>query len=106
MTLHIPRDAHPVVGFAVIAFVLLVGLLAAVAITRSEATESPVPITATADPAAEIARLTAAYSASQAYIRSIDAEYRALQADFDALTDAICREGYTVERVDGVLVIE
>ena len=103
MTLHIPRESHPVLGFALIAAFLVCALTLTVAYigaqSRQEAYTQP-------DPAVRITRLTEALTASEAYIRSIDAEYRALQDDFDALCDAICAEGYTVVRVDGELRLE
>ena len=105
MTLHIPRSgAHPVLAFSLIALVLVTGLLAAAYIARGPQAAAPPVVGIASDTTAK--RLYDDYSASQAYIRSLDATVAALQADMDALTDAICREGYAVVRVDGELTLK
>ena len=105
MTLHIPRSgAHPILAFSLITLVLVTGLLATAFIARGPQAAAPPVVGIASDMTAK--RLYDDYSASQAYIRSLDATVAALQADMDALTDAICREGYAVVRVDGELTVE
>ena len=87
---------------------LLIGvclMLVAVASTveRSEPLQAPTTANPTESPESSLTRLTEAYRASQTALRSAEASAACLKWDIDQLADEITREGYTIERIDGVL---
>lgn len=83
---------------------LIIGVLAAPAVLIQELIESPVTESTTADSLATVTRLTDDYRAAHTALRSAEASAACLRWDIDQLVaDEITREGYTINRVDGVL---
>lgn len=87
---------------------LFVGVsLMLVAVASTVERSEPLEATPTANPTeslqSSLTRLTDDYRASQTALRSAEASAACLKWDIDQLADEITREGYTIERVDGVL---
>ena len=87
---------------------LFVGVsLMLVAVASTVARSEPLEATPTANPTeslqSSLTRLTDDYRAAQTALRSAEASAACLKWDIDQLADEITREGYTIERIDGVL---